>query len=109
MYLRIGHKIRELMGNGTKRELTGTIEVDESLFGGKAKKGSKRGSGAGNKIFLLGMIERGGEVRITPIGNKERNTIFPLIQKNVEAVTTINTDEFRVYVGYLNLVMTIIG
>lgn len=94
---RIGHKIRELMGSVTRRELTGTVEVDESLFGGKAKKGSKRGWGAENKTCLLGMIERGGEVRITPIDNRERKTIFPLIQKNVEDGTTINTDEFRVY------------
>ncbi|MBX9733349.1 MAG: IS1595 family transposase, partial [Chitinophagaceae bacterium] len=94
---RIGHKIRELMRSKPRERLSGTVEIDESLFGGKAKRGSKRGWGAGNKICLLGMIERGGNVRITPIPNREKVTILPLIVENVQPGTIINTDEFHVY------------
>lgn len=93
---RIGHKIRELMGSGSKDKLSGTVEIDESLFGGRVR-GGKRGWGAENKVCLFGIIERGGKVRVIPIDNRQRETIFPIIEENIEKGSTVNTDEFKTY------------
>lgn len=93
---RIGHKVRELMTSKESFKLEGTIEVDETLFGGRFR-GGKRGWGAENKTCLLGMIERGGRVKTTPVPNRERDTLMPIIEANVEKGTMINTDEYKGY------------
>lgn len=94
---RIGHKIREVMGSGETELLTGIVETDETLFGGKAPRGGKRGWGAANKTCLLGMMERGGKVKVVPIENRDIQNIFPAIHKYVEKGSVIHTDEFRAY------------
>ncbi|OSI29239.1 transposase, partial [Neisseria dumasiana] len=38
----------------------GTIELDESYFGGKRK--GKRGRGAAGKVVVFGILKRGGKV-----------------------------------------------
>lgn len=93
--LRIGHKIRELM-QPDNTLLEGTVEVDESLIGGKVR-GGKRGWGAENKTCLFGMIERGGEVRVKVIPNRDRETVFAEINNNVSKGTLVYTDEFKAY------------
>jgi transposase len=93
---RIGHKIRETMGKGEDRMMKGVIEIDEALIGGVVH-GGKRGWGAENKTCLFGIMERGGKVKVTPVENRERNTIFPLINKHVEKGSTVNSDEFKSY------------
>ncbi len=93
---RIGHKIRTLMNSGTPTKLNGIVEVDETLIGGRVS-GGKRGWGAENKTCLLGMIERDGKVKVITLPNRERETIFPILEANIEKGTVVNTDEFRVY------------
>lgn len=93
---RIGHKIREAMIDNSGYLMSGVIEVDEALIGGK-EKGGKRGWGAGRKTCLVGIMERGGKVKVTPVSTRDRQSIFPLIDQNVEKGSIINTDEFRAY------------
>jgi len=89
--------ITELMaGGGLVGMLSGTVEVDESLLGGKAR-GGKRGWGAANKTCLVGIVERGGRAKTTAVKERNRDVIFPLIKQNVQAGTTIDTDEFKAY------------
>lgn len=59
------HRIRYAMDNGTI-EMSGTVEVDESFVGGKAKnmhhdkkKEKITGRGASGKTVVLGILERG--------------------------------------------------
>lgn len=94
---RIGHKIRlALQKSVESQKFDGHVEVDEALLGGVAR-GGKRGWGAENKVCLIGIIQRGGGVRITPVEKRDRNHIFPLIRKHVEKGTMISTDEFSAY------------
>lgn len=93
--LRIGHKIRKLMGMD-KAKLKGTVEVDESLIGG-AVRGGKRGWGAENKTCMFGMVERGGKIKVLIVPNRERETVFAEINQNIEKGTTVYTDEFKAY------------
>jgi transposase-like protein len=108
---RIGHKIRELMGTDIdSMQMTGIVEVDETLLGG-ASRGGKRGWGAENKVCLVGVKERGGKIKITAVEKRDRESIFPLIDKYVSKGTMINTDEFRAYStlpekGYLHDTVT---
>jgi transposase len=92
----ISNKIRGAMGNIDNAPLTGLVEIDEALIGGKVT-GGKRGWGAENKTCLFGMKERGGRVRIIAVKNRERETLFPIIRLNIEKGSLINSDEFRTY------------
>ena len=78
------------------QKFTGHVEVDETLLGGVAR-GGKRGWGAANKVCLIGIIQRGGGIRITAVEKRDREHIFPLIRQYVEKGATVNTDEFRAY------------
>ena len=75
--------------------LSGVIEVDETLIGGK--RSGKRGWGAENKTCLLGMIERGGKVKVTTVESRKRSVIMPIIKETIEQGSVINTDEYKVY------------
>ena len=55
---RIGHKIRELMKGDADTVMSGVVEIDETLIGGRMR-GGKRAWGAENKTCLFGVIERG--------------------------------------------------
>lgn len=93
----IGHKIRAAMVDGGLEEmLSGTVEVDESLLGGKTR-GGKRGWGAENKTCLVGMVERGGRIMVAPVKERNREEIFALIKENIRIGSILNTDEFRAY------------
>lgn len=93
---RIGHKIRELMDEGKDIFMTGTIEVDETLVGGR-KKGGKRGWGA-DKQCVFGMAERHKQVRRVTVADRKRKTLFPIIVQHVDEEATVYSDEFKAYI-----------
>ena len=63
------HRIREAMGNEpfTGPTLFGIVEVDETLVGGKTS--GKGPAYKGNKTWVAGAIQRGGQVRLESIPN----------------------------------------
>jgi transposase-like protein len=78
-------------------KLGGEIEVDETFIGGKARNMHKdrkaralegRGGGAGGKIGVQGMLQRGGKVRTAVIRDSTEVVLVPNIKKNVEAGCT---------------------
>ncbi len=82
------HRIRKAMQEDT--ELNGIIEVDEAYVGGKRK--GIRGRGALGKTGVVGMIERGGQVRLETIAKMDKETLTKFIEshmgKNVKMVIT---------------------
>ncbi len=74
---------------------SGEVEIDESYFGGR--KAGKRGRGAEGKTPVVGMIERNGKLEVRKVINTKRNTIIPMVMKNVEQGAQIFTDEYPVY------------
>jgi transposase len=96
---RIGHKIRTAMKNNDLK-LSGIIEADEALLGGKAH--GKRGWGAANKVCLLGLVEKHGNIKVVHIEHRNRDSIFPIIISTVEKGTFIHTDEFKAYLTLPN-------
>ncbi len=99
---RMGHEIRKHMADVDGAEMIGglgkVVEIDETLVGGKSRTG-KQGRNLENKTFVLGMVERGGDVVTAVVPDCKRATLWPLIESNVAAGTLLNTDELKSYRG----------
>ena len=99
----IDHRIREAMKQG-KGLLSGTIEIDETYTGGleKNKHQSKRvkgvqGRSTTTKIPVMGMLQRGGEVRANLLDDVKMKTIEQQITSNIKKGSKIYTDDFLSY------------
>ena len=68
-----------------------TVQIDETMVGGKAK--GKRGRGAANKTIVMGMMEPDGDVIAVVVPNVKRVTLHEVIEDNVEKGSSIETDE----------------
>lgn len=94
---RIGHEIRKYLGTvDGNTPLSGTVEVDETLIGGK-RSGGKRGRGAPGKTVVFGMLEKAGDVMTHVVPDVKRETLYPLIEASVVKDSTIHSDELRSY------------
>lgn len=90
---RMGTQIRSLM----KDEggiLSGTVEVDETYFG---RKGKGHANAYKTKTALMGMVERGGRIRVKTIEGRDDYTILKIVKANVSKDSTIMSDEFSAY------------
>ncbi len=72
------------------------VEIDEVLIGGKAHTG-KRGRNLQNKAFVLGMLERNGDVMTKVVANNRRATLLPEIVANVATGGEVHTDYLHSY------------
>lgn len=95
---RMGHQIRKYLDfvDGDP-PLAGHVEVDETYIGGRLK-GQGRGRRKGdNKIIVMGMAERGGDIITRVVPNNQGPTLIQHILRNVATNTTISTDEAKQY------------
>lgn len=99
-------RLRKALQDEHNTKLDGTVEVDESFIGGKArnmhlakrlKKMELRNRGG--KAVALGILERGGKVRAMVVEDRERATLQGKIRKHVELGAEILTDELHSYWG----------
>lgn len=99
------HRIRTAMVAGTIEKLSGTVEADESYFGGVAgnmhsgrRKALKAKFGAkGHHTAVLGMVQRRGKVRAKVVPNTQGKTIIPIVRENVEQGSEFYSDAFSAY------------
>lgn len=112
---RMLNKIRnQLMDEGEDEPLSGDVEVDETAYGGKPRRGDvvrmqKDGetdlSAAGGrwrqrkKTTVFAMVERGGRVRASVVPNRGRKSLQGEIVKYVLPASTIFSDEWPAYHG----------
>jgi transposase-like protein len=87
-------------------KLGGEVEVDETYIGGKSRNMHKarrdrvmqgKGGGVSGKVGVQGMLERGGKIRTAVIRDSRMVTLVPNVQANVEAGSTVYTDEANAY------------
>lgn len=86
----------------------GEVEVDETFIGGKARNMHKsvrarrisgRGKHMEDKVAVMGILERGGQVRTQVIPDRSGETLQGLVRDHVTAGTAIFTDELHGYWG----------
>jgi transposase-like protein len=93
------HRIRAAMTEAQPKKLNGTVEVDEAFIGG-VKRGRGRGYYLSNKAIVAGIIQRGGDLRMSVIPNTQRRTLHNFINKFADDRTKeIITDEWKSYKG----------
>lgn len=93
---RMGQQIRQLMAGAEGFELLqGHVEVDEAYVGGHRP--GKRGRGAKGKTIVLGVKERGGNIRAKTIPNAKEETLRAVVKGNVAPGAVVSTDEFVSY------------
>lgn len=98
------HRIRTAMETGTFQKLSGTVEVDETYVGGKAKNMHKKkkeqmpkGRGAVGKAIVMGMRSRDGQVVTKVITDTKRKTLHGEIQNTVKKGSKVYTDSLPAY------------
>lgn len=94
------HRIRAAMKETERPMLDGTVEVDETYIGGKQHTYSKAGYGDSNKQIVIGIRQRGGDLRFFHAHDVKSGTLAKYIRENIsEDVDVIMTDELNAYPG----------
>src|SRR6266567_2845725 len=103
---RMFNKIRSLMDQDDD-QFSGTVEMDESYFGGKDKwkhevKKPHAGRGSITKTPVFGIAQRGsdgshGKVSVRIADGTKATDLLPYASKKVLPASTVYTDEFKSY------------
>ena len=95
----MAHRIRKAMEHGPLADkLSGVVEADETYIGGR-RRGGKRGRGSENKTPVVSLVQRKGSVRSAVMERLTGENLKNYIKDNVEAVSTVMTDELSSYTG----------
>ena len=100
------HRIRLAMQSGSFRKLEGEVEADATFIGGKARnmhvserKRRITGTGGKDKAAVMGILERGWEVRATVVASRKRTELQAEVRKHVAAGAALYTDSLMSYKG----------
>jgi transposase-like protein len=92
------HRIRAAMKEADKPMLDGTVEMDETWVGGRERKGRGWNRPDNNKEVVIGLRQRGGELRFFHASDVKSGTLAKYIKENVSTdVDVIVTDEYPGY------------
>jgi transposase len=100
---RMFNRIRnELMGEGEPaKQLRGKVEIDETFWGGKPRRKLKTPKEIAAfreaKTTVLGMVERGGHVRVRVIESRRGEPLSGAVRANVNPDAIIYTDDWISY------------
>ena len=73
----------------------GSVELDESYFGGRRK--GRRGRGAAGKVVVFGILKRNGRVYTVVVDNAKSETLLPVIKKKIMPDCIVYTDSLSSY------------
>lgn len=104
------HRIRLAMQTKTFQKMGGTVEVDETFIGGasrfmhKDKRARLRGTGAVDKVAVMGLIQRKrgkkhAIVRAAVVPGIKRKDLHPHVHANVKRGAKVYTDKANAYTG----------
>jgi transposase-like protein len=91
------HRIRAAMSQVDRPMLDGTVEMDETYVGGRKRGANLRGRGS-DKEIVIGLRQRGGDLRFFHAQDVKAGTLAQYIKENVsDDVEVIVTDDFTSY------------
>jgi transposase-like protein len=104
------HRIRLAMQSGSMMKLGGNgggeVEADETFIGGKARNmhlsvRQRRitGTGTKDKVAVMGLLERGGQVRTMVVPSRKKAVLQAEVKQHVEAGAALYTDFLLSYDG----------
>jgi transposase-like protein len=105
------HRIRLAMQSGSFQKLGGDgdggeVEVDETFIGGKARnmhltERQRRITGTGGKdrTMVMGILERGGQVRTVVVANRKKSVLQGEVKRQVQAGAALYSDALKSYEG----------
>jgi transposase-like protein len=100
------HRIRLAMQTGSFTKMSGHVEIDETFIGGlarnmhvSARRTKITGTGGKDKAMVVGVLERGGKVRLSIVGDRTAKTLQAHVRANVAEGSGIYTDALGSYVG----------
>lgn len=100
---RMAHELRKIMATADgSGKLSGHVEIDETVIGGKQSREDERRKGS-NKTIVMGIVERDGTLRAGPIEDATMYTLETHIVHHVEPGSTISTDQHKGYLGLRHL------
>ncbi|MGD0581183.1 MAG: IS1595 family transposase [Bryobacteraceae bacterium] len=90
------HRIRAMFSVEPQTQPKNTVEVDETYVGGfePDKRGVPKES---KKTPVLGMVERGGDVRSFTLDRVTVKNVKPLLVEHIQADSQLNTDDATIY------------
>jgi transposase-like protein len=105
----MAHRLRLALQNGSFVKLGGSgteVEVDETFIGGKSRnmhpdKRKRRitGTGGKDKTAVMGILQRGGDVRAAVVGDCRKGTLQSEVRKHVKAGSVLYSDALLSYEG----------
>ena len=74
----------------------GSVELDESYFGGQRK--GRRGRGAAGKVVVFGILKRNGRgYTVVVVDNAKSDTLMPVIKQKIMPDSIVYTDSLSSY------------
>jgi transposase len=98
---RMFNKIRNELMKDDAKPLKGKVEVDETSWGGRPRRKLKNKKEVAlfreSKTTVLGMVERGGRVRLRVIASRRGEPLSGAVRANVNPEAILFTDDWRPY------------
>jgi transposase-like protein len=92
------HRIRSAMREANPVPLTGIVEIDETYIGGKVHSKGTDGRKIKNKEIVIGIKQRGGELRFFKAEDVKSGTLAKYIRENISTdVEVVMTDDWLGY------------
>jgi len=86
----LAHRIREAMQDGGL--LCGVVEADHTYFSPRKPRKGRPYVKKGETEVVLGMIERGGKLRLIPVKDATREITAPVLSKHISPDALLQTD-----------------
>jgi transposase-like protein len=103
------HRLRLAIQDGSCVKMGGNggeVEVDETFIGGKARNThvdvrERRitGTGPQGKVAVMGILERGGEVRVRVVANRKKHALQSEVKTHVAPGSALYSDALKSYDG----------
>jgi transposase len=78
-----------------REPFAGTLECDETLFGGY--RNGKRGWGAAGKVLVFGIVQRNGQVQAFPVVGRGAEELISLVCAHTTPGSLYYTDDWQAY------------